>query len=298
MKRTLTILAVFLCTVVNARERKAIYYPDGKVQYEYEMEGHLFDGRFTCYYETGKLRMKGQFLNNQKTGLWRVWDEKGYLRSERNYTNNLVFTIVNEYDSSGTKLRQMTAEQRSSLSCGFRDYMFSNKYISRIDKEDAINAELFAEDGLVATLFCNASTGNTAIFSEDRFITTVKKSALASYQPSDIVSVLVKEVYYCCFKDQAMNNQVLGICPVVMEDGKPKELGWFHVPEISFKQDILRKISNHEYLSTIIKTSVKDPSSKLREVGERENDLLRIMLVEFEASAILYTMDNQMLANL
>ena len=72
--------------MVDAREKKIVYYPNGKVQYEYEMEGHLFDGRFTSYFETGKLRIKGQFINNQKSGLWRVWDEKGLLRSERNYT--------------------------------------------------------------------------------------------------------------------------------------------------------------------------------------------------------------------
>src|SRR5688572_20009423 len=106
MRPLLLFMFVFSFFMAGAREKKTVYYPNGKVQYEYEMEGHLFDGRFSSYFETGKLRIKGQFINNQKTGHWRVWDEKGLLRSERNYTNNKNFSVVSETDSTGTKIRR------------------------------------------------------------------------------------------------------------------------------------------------------------------------------------------------
>ena len=52
------------------------------------------------------------------------------------------------------------------------------------------------------------------------------------------------------------------------------------------------------YEIVFVKTTVNDPGFKFRDVKEKENDLLRLMLLEFEANAILYTIDQQMLANL
>ncbi|MFL5773618.1 MAG: hypothetical protein ACJ75F_10695, partial [Flavisolibacter sp.] len=62
---------------------------------------------------------------------------------------------------------------------------------------------------------------------------------------------------------------------------------------IAVKKESLEKIRNHQYTSTIIKTTVQDRSNRFRNVAEDENDMLRLMLVEFEANAILYTIDQQ-----
>jgi len=278
---------------VFAKENKLILYPNGRVQYEYEVEGHMFQGKFSSYYESGKLRMKGQFVNNQKSGLWRVWDEKGLLRSERMYTDNLNFILLHQWDSSGARITISTEEQHMHGNCGFTDRLFSHRYISTIDAGAEENKELFEKGGLVNVLLESIMNGEAVAFADDRFVYLANKPNLSCYEKNDVVALLVKEEYYCCATDQNMKNTLMGVCPVVMENGKRKELGWFYVPDIAVKKESLEKIRNHQYTSTIIKTTVQDRSNRFRNVAEDENDMLRLMLVEFEANAILYTIDQQ-----
>ena len=296
MKSIFLFAALAAGLVVFARENKTILYPNGKVQYEYEVEGHMFQGKFSSYYESGRLRMKGQFDNNQKTGLWRVWDEKGLLRSERLYTDNLNFKLVNQWDSSGARIPGSKDELGIHNRCGFTDRLFSHRYISTIDASYTENQELFEEGGLVNALLSSIMNGTATAFAEDRFVYIVNKLNLSCYDRKDVVALLVKEEYYCCATDQNMKNTVMGICPVVMENGKRKELGWFYVPDIAVKKDALQKIRDHRFVSTIVKTTVNDRTYHFHNVDARENDMLRLMLVEFEANAILYTMDQQYFA--
>jgi len=296
MKFLLLLTAFAVGTTVFARESKLILYPNGRVQYEYEVEGHMFQGKFSSYYETGRLRMKGQFVNNQKSGLWRVWDEKGLLRSERLYTDNLNFTLLRQWDSTGIRIIVPKEEQDMHHHCGFTDRLFSHRYISTIDAANEENKELFEKGGLVNVLLESIMNGEAIAFADDRFVYLANKPNLSCYDQNDVVSILVKEEYYCCATDQNMKNTLMGVCPVVMENGKRKELGWFYVPDIAVKKEALDKIRNHQYTSTIIKTTVHDRSYKFRNVAEDENDILRLMLVEFEANAILYTMDRQFFA--
>ena len=231
MRPTLLFICIFFFLAASAREKKTVYYPSGKVQYEYETEGHLFDGRFTSYFETGKLRIKGQFINNQKSGLWRVWDEKGLLRSERNYTSNKNFTVISESDSSGAKIRreilQVGLESNKS-----EDVLFIQRFISTIDNSSEINKDLFTEQGLVDQLITRIMKGELTAFVDDRFTVVMNPTSKTSYSYTNVVSVLVKEDYRCNVSNQTMVNRVYGICPIVMEEGKQKEIGWVYVPDL------------------------------------------------------------------
>ncbi|MFL5808232.1 MAG: hypothetical protein ACJ749_01845 [Flavisolibacter sp.] len=299
MKSTFLLVLLFLCIMVHAKERKTVYYSSGRVQYEYETEGYFFDGKFSSYYETGRLRMKGQFSSNQKTGVWRVWDEKGLLRSERNYRDNDNFTIVSETDSSGMKVRQnVDMSQVISLKTDFSDYLFKHSFLSSIERTEPANSELFASAGLIDELFEKLTSGTVQAFSEYRFVTPLNKKSFSSYKSADIVALLVKEDYYCTFSKPTMSNNVIGICPVVMENGKRKELGWLYVPDLNFKADLFEKIRKHLYPSLILKTTINDPAFKLHDVDSRDNELARLMLTEFEANIILYAIDRQSVANL
>ena len=299
MKFTLLLHLLIFSIVVNARERKTVYYSSGKLQYEYETEGSLFDGKFSSYYETGRLRMKGQFHTNQKTGVWRVWDEKGLLRSERNYRDNDNFTIVYERDSSGAKIRQnVDMSQALSVKTDFSDYLFKHSFLSTLDRTETANSEIYSAGGLIDELFEKLVNGTVQAFEEYRFATPLNKKSISSYKSSDIVALLVKEDYYCTFSKPTMSNNVVGVCPVVMENGKRKELGWIYVPDLNFKADIFEKIRNHVYSSTILKTTINDPAFKLHDIDSRDNELTRLMLTEFEANIILYAIDKQAVANL
>ena len=299
MKSSFLLALLFFCIAVNARERKTVYYSSGKVQYEYETEGFLFDGKFSSYYETGRLRMKGQFNSNQKAGLWRVWDEKGLLRSERNYRDNENFTILSETDSSGIKIRQnVDMSQVIPLKTEFSDYLFKHSFLSSMDRTETANSELFANGGLIDDLFEKLTNGTVQAFSEYRFVTAVNKKSFSSYKFTDIVALLIKEDYYCTFSKPTMSNNIVGICPVVMENGKRKELGWLYVPDLNFKPEIFEKIRKHLYPSLILKTTINDPAFKLHDVDSRDNELARLMLTEFEANIILYSIDRQSVANL
>src|SRR3954466_6015349 len=167
MKPTLLIAACLISIVLFGREKKLILHSNGKVHYEYEMEGALLDGKFSCYYENGRLRMKGQFTNNQKTGLWRVWDEKGILRSERNYSSNEIFISLNEWDSTGTR---RAGNQHIDAPCDFGDYLFSHRYLSSISREPQENKSLFEENGAVYSLIQQAFNGKTIAFADDKLI--------------------------------------------------------------------------------------------------------------------------------
>jgi hypothetical protein len=297
MKPTFLLCLLFSSITLFAKEKKAVLYANGKVQYEYEVEGNFFDGRFSSYYESGRLRMKGQFRMNQKTGQWRVWDEKGLLRSERNYTDNENFTIVSECDSNGVKIRRNLDMSQASPTNDYSDYLFSQRYLSTINKADAANAELFEEDGLVRAVLHEVMSNRLAAFNEDGLVTTVKKQNILPYTYRDVVALLVKEEYYCTFSKPSMSNKLLGLCPVVLENGKRKELGWINVQDIADKTELVDKIKKHAYASIILKTSVNDPSFKLRDVDPKDDELVRLALTEFEANVILYTLDKEIVAS-
>lgn len=291
--KTLLFLSTLVCFfVASAKEKKLILHLNGKVQYEFEKDGLMLDGRFSCYYESGKLRIKGQFKANQKTGQWRYWDEKGILRSERNYTNNEEFVIVHEYDSAGIKIKSSLSPKSMAGDCDSRDYFFAHKYISSISRQDAVNSELFEENGIVHLLLQDVVAGSGILFNDDSFSETIQTGTLAVTDYTRVVSLLVKENYHWCSREQNLNNEVLGLCPVVIENGQPKELGWFYVPQSLLVPSLLKKIKDHAYASVVTRTTATDTGFRLQQVHPGENDLVRFMLIELEANAILYKIDN------
>ncbi len=293
MKSLLFLAAFAAGMTVYAKENKLVLYSNGKVQYEYEVEGYMFQGKFSSYYESGKLRMKGQFIQNQKTGLWRVWDEKGLLRSERNYSGNLNFTLLHQWDSSGARILPQHDAQGMHTHCGFTDRLFSYRYINSIEADVVDNQELFETGGFVNSLLLSIRDGSALALAVDQSSFMASHLNRACYEQKDVVALLFKEEYFCCATDQNMKNNLLGVCPVVMENGKRKELGWFYIPEFAVKKEVLQKISDHQYASTIVKTTANESTYRFRAVNSQENDRLRLMLVEYEANAILYTIDQQ-----
>src|SRR5215213_3424787 len=251
MKPSLLLLFLFIAAMACAKEKKTILYSNGRVQYEYEMEGHFFDGKFSSYYENGKLRMKGQFLRNLKSGSWRVWDEKGLLRSERNYIDNENFTIISECDSTGAKIRRAINIKDNTGTNYFEDALFIHRYISSIEKSGEENAGLFSENGFIQSTINEAAEGGLTIFNDDRFVSPNNKPDILPAK-SNLVSLLIKEEYKCSAASQTMNNKLLAICPVVIENGKRKELGWIYLPDIKFNSEALVRIKNHQYFSTIL----------------------------------------------
>jgi hypothetical protein len=291
MKALLFLLALNGFLMASAKEKKLILHQNGKVQYEYETEGVMLDGRFSCYYETGKLRIKGQFKANQKTGQWRYWDQNGMLRAERIYTGNQQFTVVQEYDSTGARVS--SSHHTGKTDCDFKDYFFTHKYISIINNKDPLNLELFTENGFVSQLLHQVHMGNLDMFTQDNLETPVNKATVLNYDYNNIVSILVKETYHWCSKEQTLNNKVVGICPLVMEKGNIKELGWVYAPGLTSLHAAVSKMRDHAYASVVTKTTATDAGIRLQDVLPGENDLMRLLLIQFEANAILYKIDYQ-----
>ena len=302
MKTFLFLTAILGALSSFAREKKLVLHNNGKVQYEYELEGFMLDGRFTCYYETGKLRIKGQFSNNQKTGLWRYWDEKGLLRAERNYSDNQHFTVISQRDSSGNKIKLATEEDGRPLAviCDFSvangaPVLFSHRYVSAIAMEDPANRELFVETGLAGNILKKINEKKIVAFADDRFTQPVNLSSVSGFVASDVVSFLIKEDYVCVSTENpVVFNKVIGVCPIVIQKGVRKELGWIYVPDLddADTKDQLTRIRNHQYKTNIIKTTINDPSFKLRDVSAKESETLHLALLEIEANTILYMLDN------
>ena len=289
--KTLLFLSAFFCFfLASAKEKKVILHPNGKVQYEFEKDGFMLDGRFSCYYESGKLRIKGAFKSNQKTGQWRYWDENGRLRTERNYTSNQEFTVVHEYDSAGLKTRSSSFITEEG-NCDSKDYFFTHSYISSIDKDKEVNRELFSENGFVDLLLQDLVNGGSVLYKDEGFTETAAKRTVGSYHHGQVVSLLVRENYHWCTKEQNLNNQLMGVCPVVMENGQPKELGWVYVPRSILDPSMLKKIKDHAYAAVVTKSTANDAGFRLQNVNSNENDLLRLKLIVMEANAILYMID-------
>ncbi len=299
MKALLFFIALIAFLSASGREKKLVHHANGKVQYEYEMDGFMFDGRFSCYYESGKLKVKGQFSRNKKTGLWRVWDEKGILRSERMYTSNLEFSILNETDSTGNRIRSGEQVNAGSKNSGIT--LFMHRFLHSISRDADGSGELFSDNGLFSSILSQARAGALQVFADERLTTPVNIPSISCIEPKDLVEILVKEEY-SCFEDEGpvMVNRLVSICAVVMEKGKPKELGWIQVADLEKYElfmPVLNKIRDRQYASRILKTTVNDPSFKWRTVALQEHDPLRLMMVEFEAGAIIYVMDQQTLAS-
>jgi hypothetical protein len=297
MKALLFLFAITGFFFASAREKKLILHANGKVQYEYEMEGFMLDGRFSCYYETGKLKVKGQFSKNKKTGLWRVWDEKGLLRSERMYTSNLDFEIISQSDSTGARIKQVT-ESASDDNAG--NPLFMHRFLHHISKAPTANHELFDQNGIVEKAILKIQEGKLAAYTDDRLSTPLNIAGTLCYTAQDIVAIKMKEEYACFGGDEpAMVNKLLSVCLVINDKGNEKEMGWIYAADL-WKLDNadgqLSKIRDHQYASRITKTTIDDRSFKLRDVSSNEVDKLRLMLIEFEAAAILYVIDQQSVA--
>ena len=291
MKALLFLAALTGFLMASAKEKKLILHQNGKVHYEYETEGIILDGKFSCYYESGKLRIKGQFSRNQKSGQWRYWDANGKLRAERSYTNNYQFAIVQEYDSTGARIS--SDKHGNKEDCDFTDYFFRHKYINSINNHDPLNRELFLENGFVNRLLHQVHQGKIDMYTGEDFENPVNTSSLVCYDYNNVVSFLVMETYHWCSIEQTLNNKLIAVCPVVMEKGRKKELGWINVAGLADLTMSLQKIKDHAYASVVTKATINDAGFSLQNVLPSENDLMRLLLIQLEANAILYKIDYQ-----
>ncbi|HEU4472234.1 MAG TPA: hypothetical protein VFR58_14175 [Flavisolibacter sp.] len=299
MKQILFLTMLFCSMAAPAAEKKTILYASGKIQYEYELEGHLMEGQFSAYYESGRLKIKGQFRHNQKTGLWRVWDENGLLRSERKYSNNHQFVLINQWDASGIRIKEVkeNAVFVQAGGCETNDELFRHHYLSIIGRGFPANEFLFEECGLADSLLTEAKAGRLTAYADDRMTGGVSQARLARYGAADITALKIKEEYACCAYTQSMNCRLMAICLVVTEDGVEKELGWFYPPLIKNNAAAMQQIRDHEVPGRVIATTVNDLAFSFRQVSERDSETARLMLFEMEASAILYTLDNRSMAS-
>ena len=293
MKAFLLAVAVSVALLTSASEKKTVLYANGRVQYEYETEGQFFNGRFAAYFENGKLQIRGQFTNNQKTGTWRVWDENNILRSERLYTNNNNFTIVSEWNAEGVKTRSQATPPAQHSECDQKDYLFLQRYVSYLSREEQENEFVFGDNGIVKKIIDQLNLGSLSAFSESNFVTIVNKFRYSCTEFSHITGIKIKEEYFYCSVDQSMKNKITGVCLMVKEGNVEKELAWIYMPDLQLDTLLAKQLTDHQFASTIIKTTVDDPSFKLRDVPTSENDQLRLSIIHSEATAILYGLEHE-----
>ena len=71
--------------LVNAKS----FYPNGKMQFEYNYKNGKQEGIAKSWYESGKIKLENNYVQDKKEGIEKAWYESGKPKYESNYTNGL-----------------------------------------------------------------------------------------------------------------------------------------------------------------------------------------------------------------
>ena len=84
--------------LVNAKS----FYPNGKMQFEYNYKNGKQEGIAKSWYESGKIKLENNYVQDKKEGIEKAWYESGKPKYESNYANGLLHGNMNLYYDNGT----------------------------------------------------------------------------------------------------------------------------------------------------------------------------------------------------
>ncbi len=86
MRIVAVIALTILCSAVNSQTPHKVFYPDGKLRGEGQIDstGKL-NGLWIFYFEGGMKQSEGLYAHGQATGAWFFWSEMGRLESHGYY---------------------------------------------------------------------------------------------------------------------------------------------------------------------------------------------------------------------
>jgi hypothetical protein len=306
MKNLFLWLSLFSMSIANAQQKKIIYYPNGNKHYEYEMKNDLLNGSFTCYYENGVIMLQGNLVNNERISEWKGWDQAGILREVRNYTNNEQFQIIDEWDKNNNKLSADIIAQKNAQVLEAADIswntgghaLYNRRLWETIKKENPVNDFLFTNNYFFKELVDGARNNKFSVFTDDRFVHQMDNSAVNGPENVKVIEYLIKEDLFYYREQKTIRKKIIGICPVIQEDHNRRELGWFFWPDVlkglsdtKELQPILFNLFSQAYSGVIFRDSFGAPGSKWREVKPDESLLIKLTILQYEASAWIYQID-------
>ncbi|HEX6427783.1 MAG TPA: hypothetical protein VF008_08865 [Niastella sp.] len=299
-KNMLFISSLLFATVLFANEKKAIYYANGNKHFEYVTTNELLNGELIAWYENGHLKIKGQFKNNQKNGVWTVWDANGIMRAQRKYEDDYSFQIIKEWDSTGRLIDPAIIEQKNERLIAARSKEMKEKqmrYLQRhwksITADKAANDFLFKDNLFFNYLITQASKKTMTVYNDDRCVNRNEDiQSIKAYKDVAAVEYIIKEDLTYTRDHQVMHVNVLTICPVVLINGERKKVGWFYVPHVCINKqatdeidEIVTKIENHHFASTVIKSTVHATNKEGDAVTPEESDAINLSTLDYEANA-------------
>jgi antitoxin component YwqK of YwqJK toxin-antitoxin module len=91
-----------ITTTLNFNKiRQRFYYPNGIINYDFNLLDDIYHGDFISYYPSGVVRSKVNYKNGKEHGEWRYFYENGNLKSQMTYIDGNVVdkSLITYYES-------------------------------------------------------------------------------------------------------------------------------------------------------------------------------------------------------
>lgn len=251
----------------------------------------LINGEFQSKYSNGQLKVRGSFSNNLKTGKWNVWDSSGKIIMTREYgvNNEVSVETLNNKTAHVKESYQQEAFVRndegyfSFVQVLPNDVAYS-KRLWRVIRNTEINGKLFVNNNLFNNWIELIGKGEIKGYSArtDQFEFVLDSSAIESYKGTKLVGYKVKEDWFFDNSRNTADTRIIGICPIIVIDGREIDAFWVYYPEVRkhlAKLNLDDIFFFHQFNSKIIRESNVN-GKYISEYIEPEKEAEEILKIE------------------
>jgi gliding motility associated protien GldN len=246
MKLLSILVAIALFSSIAKAQEKRAYYKNAHLKYQVNTKDGRLNGSYTSWHPNGQKKATGQFLNNQRTGSWKVWSPAGILKVHRVYQNNFQFKVLAYQDDQGTSLPipdflvyELTKNEADLIPYPATkpSNVYWEKCIWRKIENKKDNAPLFSGASKKVLFKELATTEKIPIYKADSDVfkeafNARERKELLNQKELKLVGYAIKEVQFFELTRNLSESRILGICPIVIVDGKKKALCWLKYEDI------------------------------------------------------------------
>ena len=163
------IFLIIICGCNNNKNHRVLYYPDGKIQSEFDtLPNGNIDGTKLDYYPSGELWSKAQWDNGFLNGETFIYYKNGQVQEQSYFVMHKRYGVATEYDSLGVMTNKwdfvLMYPNKRWLYLSEEELLTFDRYEE--GKEGIINGHYVYTDGnlnLDSSWFCVVEAENTHI---------------------------------------------------------------------------------------------------------------------------------------
>lgn len=167
---------------------------------------------------------------------------------------------------------------------------YLQRFWKSIPANKAANDFLFKDNFFFNFLVAQNGNGTLAVFDERLVTRNEDRQSIQAYKDAAVVEYLIREDLNFTRDHEVMHTKVVAICPVILINSERKEVGWFYIPDVRNNrkatdeiEEIVTKLEKRNYASTIIRSTINNPSRNGGAVTPEEADAINLSPLEYES---------------